>query len=189
MNTVQLQAKPMFNIIQKLTAIENIDYQIDGIKLENKHSDRIAPRKEKRDRLLKEAFSLLGRIYYKNARWTPPDQPSESEDEPGSSGSLPKLIESIQQAVFKASNRLITEEDAIKVATFHFQDYENGAGDRETILCEAIEEMEKVGEINTKIAACSQCGESSLFLQSSSKEQFSVKCYECGKTEIISSFP
>jgi hypothetical protein len=61
----------MNDLIQKLIEIDSLDAQIQSLRLENPDSTRIAPRKEKCDRLLKEAFTALGREYYRNATWTP----------------------------------------------------------------------------------------------------------------------
>ncbi len=71
----------MNDLIQKLIEIDSLDAQIQSLRLENPDSTRIAPRKEKRDRLLKEAFTALGREYYRNATWTPLDvvQPVDNQ--------------------------------------------------------------------------------------------------------------
>jgi hypothetical protein len=53
----------MNDLIQKLIEIDSLDAQIQSLRLENPSSTWIAPRKEERDRLLKEAFTSLGREY------------------------------------------------------------------------------------------------------------------------------
>jgi hypothetical protein len=172
----------MNDLIQKLIEIDSLDAQIQSLWLENPSSTRIVPRKEKRDRLLKEAFTALCREYYRNATWTP-DRPT-----PKSMTEVIKVIKEItdvaKMRIFNACNYRTDEETALIVATSVIKkcDLAAFADHIEDLTGCGLLEEERLEEIS-----CSVCGES-LYVdkpQYPLGESFSAKCNRCHHIEEI----
>jgi len=176
------KAKPMNELIQKLIEIDSLDAQIQSLRLENPDSTRIAPRKENRDRLLKEAFTALCREYYRNATWTP-DRPT-----PKSMTEVIKVIKEItdvaKMRIFNACNYRTDEETALIVATSVIKKCDLGS------FADRIEELTECGlleEERLEEISCSICGDSFYVdkPQYPLGESFSAKCNGCHHIEEI----
>jgi hypothetical protein len=169
----------MNDLIQKLIEIDSLDAQIQSLRLENPDSTRIAPRKEKRDRLLKEAFTALSCEYYRDATQAPDHPTPKSMTEV-----IQELTDAAKIRIFNACNCRTDEEAALIVATNVIKKCDLGS------FADRIEELTECGlleEERLEEISCSICGES-LYVdkpQYPLGESFSAKCNRCHHIEEI----
>jgi len=163
----------MNELIQKLIEIGNIESQIAILGIGKLDSPGINVMRERREQLLRETFTSIGRIYY-GTDWTPLSSLSEIKAEE----CLQEIIESAKKAVIRASNRLVGDEDALELGMdIVAKTAEHGCGYDMQSFHDRIEHLIDSGELKAQQISCSVCG-GWLVLQSDN-----VVCDKCGHKE------